>query len=309
LLQPPRCHPLDGIEKGEGSFPHCKLSPVLLRANSLIGCTQITSFNNTPLHIKHARSKAVRLQYLPVAPSPRHPDNDRILELDGEPFRSNSYVCIRETRRCNIRILRPDHGRKLSAESYELLIDVGPKQLPSLDESEPSIPWQGALAQSWDFEDQTEDDPIHQWPPRHNGFAICAEQSSSYRGSDIPTSSSEALLPDDRDDIGLSWSRYFQSDQCASPCSSQPHHAYPSHPFHTASCMYGTFPSGYRSSQSNILPPVPQDSGPDEPFPVWKAIIILSLVGAFCVTVLGLAGYGIFWLGKWAYDWARQLGK
>jgi hypothetical protein len=97
--------------------------------------SQITSFKGVPLDIRHQRNRLAREQHLPIFPSPPHPDSGLLLEIDGEPLRSNSYVKIEQVRVCTIRALRPHGTRKLTTRSYELLMHYAPPKPPSADKN------------------------------------------------------------------------------------------------------------------------------------------------------------------------------
>jgi hypothetical protein len=84
---------------------------------------QVTSFDSQPLHIRHKDNLLVRLKHLPIGPSPPHPDNGILLELEGEPLRKKSYVKIGEARTLSIQALELCGDRRLSAKSYKVLID------------------------------------------------------------------------------------------------------------------------------------------------------------------------------------------
>ncbi|KAF2239580.1 hypothetical protein EV356DRAFT_104300 [Viridothelium virens] len=93
----------------------------------------ITSFNGVPLHVKHAKSKALREQHLPISPSPPHPDSGILLEIDGDPLRNTSCVKVKNVRVCTTRALRPYGARKLTAPSYDLLMKFAPAKPSSAD--------------------------------------------------------------------------------------------------------------------------------------------------------------------------------
>jgi len=95
--------------------------------------SQITSFNGVSLEVRHPRNRSVREKHLPISPSPPHPDSGLLLEIDGEPLRRNSYVKVGQVRVCTIRALRPHGSRKLTARSYELLMNYAPPKPPSAD--------------------------------------------------------------------------------------------------------------------------------------------------------------------------------
>jgi hypothetical protein len=118
----------------------------------LIVTTQITSFGGKLLHEKYDKPRE-RSRYLPIAPSPAHPDNDKILELDGDPLKYKSYVNIGEIRRCSMDIVQPrkkSFRSQLRPDSYMLLID---SLLERLEDSHPNVAmlrqWQDSYAPSF----------------------------------------------------------------------------------------------------------------------------------------------------------------
>jgi len=120
MLRPSCCSTMDGRAWCNSSHLHCQIVlPSLWVATNRF---QITSFNGQPLHIKHATNRLVRLQHLPIFPSPRHPDLGQLLEIDGDPLPKNSYVKIEKVRFCTHQDIRPWGGRKLSSDSYILLM-------------------------------------------------------------------------------------------------------------------------------------------------------------------------------------------
>jgi hypothetical protein len=97
-------------------------------------CFQITSFNEQPLHLKHATNKTVRLRHLPISPSLPHPDSGQLLEIDGDALPKNSYVKIEQVRVCTHQDIRPWSGRKLKPDSYMLLMRYAPPKPRDADE-------------------------------------------------------------------------------------------------------------------------------------------------------------------------------
>jgi hypothetical protein len=95
---------------------------------------QITSFDGQPLHLKHATNKHLRMQHLPISPSPRHADLGKLLEIDGDALPKNSYVKIQQVRFCTYQDIRPWKGRKLKRDSYVLLMQYAPAKPPEADE-------------------------------------------------------------------------------------------------------------------------------------------------------------------------------
>ena len=55
--------------------------PFILISNDLL---QLTSFGGKSLGERHPYNRRIRLFHLPIAPAPRHPDNNILLELDGD---------------------------------------------------------------------------------------------------------------------------------------------------------------------------------------------------------------------------------
>jgi len=124
MLQSSCCSTVGGRVWCNGSYLHCQIVLPSLRVAT--NRFQITSFNGQPLHIKHATNRPVRLQHLPISPSPRHPDLGQLLEIDRDPLPKNSYVKIAQVRFCTDQDIRPWGGRKLRSHSYDLLMQYAP---------------------------------------------------------------------------------------------------------------------------------------------------------------------------------------
>lgn len=88
----------------------------------------MTSFNSTDLAEKYPNGAKVRAEYLPIHPSPPHPDTREILHLrDGMTLRKNSYLKISVQHTVRFDTLRPyDRTRPaeyyLEATSYQKLV-------------------------------------------------------------------------------------------------------------------------------------------------------------------------------------------
>lgn len=78
----------------------------------------------------------MRLQHLPISPSPPHPDSGHLLELEGKPLPRNSYVKIDQVRVCSIRALRRHGFRRLTARSYDLVMSHAPTRPSTADLSD-----------------------------------------------------------------------------------------------------------------------------------------------------------------------------
>lgn len=89
---------------------------------------QMTSFNSTDLAEKYPNGAKVRAEYLPIHPSPPHPDTREILHLrDGMTLRKKSYLKISVQHTVRFDTLRPyDRTRPadyfLEATSYQKLV-------------------------------------------------------------------------------------------------------------------------------------------------------------------------------------------
>jgi hypothetical protein len=74
------------------------------------------------LTIKHQNNASLRLQYLPIAPSPPHPDNQHLLHIEGERLHKPSYICIRQAMTFSTKAFRQFGNRKLADTSYSTLL-------------------------------------------------------------------------------------------------------------------------------------------------------------------------------------------
>jgi hypothetical protein len=75
------------------------------------------------LETKHANNRNARRQHIPVHPSPPNPDfGSIVLRIDGESLKNNSWVKIENTRTCSLKSLRPYGRRKLTSDSFTLLM-------------------------------------------------------------------------------------------------------------------------------------------------------------------------------------------
>lgn len=96
----------------------------------------MTSFGGLDLETKHRYSKVqLRSTFLPIDPSPPHPDNNILLKLDHDvTLRKNSYVKTEEQKRILFSLLRnyDRHGNKvyaLTSVSYEVVVEhIGYKE-------------------------------------------------------------------------------------------------------------------------------------------------------------------------------------
>lgn len=78
----------------------------------------MTSFNSTDLAEKYPNGAKVRAEYLPIHPSPPHPDTREVLHLrDGMTLRKNSYLKISVQHTVRLDSLRP-YDRSRPAEYY-----------------------------------------------------------------------------------------------------------------------------------------------------------------------------------------------
>lgn len=91
---------------------------------------QMTSFGGQDLEAKHRYSNAqLRGTFLPIDPSPPHPDTNIQLKLDhGVILRKNSYVKTEEQRKILFSLLRnyERHSNKLyalTAASYQIVVE------------------------------------------------------------------------------------------------------------------------------------------------------------------------------------------
>ena len=111
---------MDGRAWCNSGYLHCQIMlPSLRFATNRF---QITSFNEQLLHIKHATNRHVRLQHLPIFPSPQHPDSGQLLEIDGDALPKNSYVKAEQVRFYTYQDIHPWGERKLKSDSYILLM-------------------------------------------------------------------------------------------------------------------------------------------------------------------------------------------
>lgn len=77
--------------------------------------------------MKHANSRALRRQHIPIHPSlPNHDLGGVVLEIEGEPLDKRSYVKVENVRKCNIQSLCRYGGRKLSSRSLKTLMKYAP---------------------------------------------------------------------------------------------------------------------------------------------------------------------------------------
>jgi hypothetical protein len=74
------------------------------------------------LTTRHRNNASRRLQYLPIAPSPPHPDNQRLLHIEGEQLYKDSYICIRQAMTFSNKAFRQFGHRKLNDTSYGTLL-------------------------------------------------------------------------------------------------------------------------------------------------------------------------------------------
>lgn len=86
---------------------------------------QLTTFSDQNHATKYPDNKARRMGYLPIVPSPAHPDNGILLHLeDGQELRRASYVNTKNHHTVAIRSLRPYYRnqyrpkRKLTDPSF-----------------------------------------------------------------------------------------------------------------------------------------------------------------------------------------------
>ncbi|KAK3402502.1 hypothetical protein B0T20DRAFT_344684 [Sordaria brevicollis] len=125
----------DELSSDTGFDEECHNHPVLVLSKKLsndgkVDILMMTSFGGVDLEIKHRYSKAyLRSTFLPIDPSPPHPDNNILLKLDhGVTLRKNSYVKTEEKKRILFTLLRnyDRHGNKIYAltkASYETVVE------------------------------------------------------------------------------------------------------------------------------------------------------------------------------------------
>ncbi|KAK1763109.1 hypothetical protein QBC33DRAFT_550406 [Phialemonium atrogriseum] len=80
-----------GLSDGCYGHPVVILSPE--ESDGKVVILIITSFREVDLSVKHAHSRTVRLEYLPIHPSSTHPDNGTLLYLrEGRSLPKKSYI-------------------------------------------------------------------------------------------------------------------------------------------------------------------------------------------------------------------------
>ncbi|KAK3687965.1 hypothetical protein B0T22DRAFT_141727 [Podospora appendiculata] len=111
------------LEEGCYNHPVAILSPEISDAD--VDILIMTSFNRTDLETRYAHNPAVRAMYLPINPSPPHPDNNMLLYLASGQMERHSYVNTKDHYTIRFAILRPYRGNKeyvLTPASYKELV-------------------------------------------------------------------------------------------------------------------------------------------------------------------------------------------
>ncbi|CCC13713.1 hypothetical protein SMACR_08216 [Sordaria macrospora] len=125
----------DELSSSTGFADECHNHPVLvlskkMGADGKVDILMMTSFGGQDLEAKHRYSKVqLRGTFLPIDPSPPHPDNNIQLKLDhGVTLRKNSYVKTEEQRKILFSHLRnyERHNNKvyaLTKASYQIVVE------------------------------------------------------------------------------------------------------------------------------------------------------------------------------------------
>ncbi|RYO76792.1 hypothetical protein DL766_006388 [Monosporascus sp. MC13-8B] len=101
----------------------------------------LTSFNETPLELRHPHDSKARRAHLPIEPCSPHPDNGKLLTLENRSpgLRKNSYVKTRRPQTVTYANLqpydleRPDVDFALSRRSFQELIEYAKFSVPLPD--------------------------------------------------------------------------------------------------------------------------------------------------------------------------------
>ncbi|KAK1778657.1 hypothetical protein QBC45DRAFT_393119 [Copromyces sp. CBS 386.78] len=146
----------DELSSSTGFQDECHNHPVLvlskkISADGKVDILMMTSFGGQDLETKHRYSKVeLRATFLPIDPSPPHPDNNIQLKLDhGVTLRKKSYVKTEEQRGILFALLRnyERHTNKIYAltdASYQIVVEHcgyrGPVPSPAVTVPPPEQP-------------------------------------------------------------------------------------------------------------------------------------------------------------------------
>jgi len=240
---------------------------------------KVTSFGGVPLHIRHERNRLARLKYLPISPSSPHPDHGALLEHEGEPLSSNSWVGISEAKIFSMRVLQPARSvRKLTSSSYKTL-----KGYVSNIPVHSYVP-AANLAQLVVLHNASVTLGSRELQSQHNPNEYYVSESWTFNQPYVNHSRSQPILqhvalPQAPQSVGKATNRYVPPSYTVA--NSRPHPNY---------AAYGTFTSRAQTSS----PPARSQfrrrvSRQDKKLICWMAVVLLGI----CAILLLAVAYGV----------------
>ncbi|KAK3324408.1 hypothetical protein B0T19DRAFT_230051 [Cercophora scortea] len=294
-----------GLSQGCYNHPVVILSPEV--SDDDVDILIVTSFGRTDLATRHPDNPRMRAFYLPIHPSPPHPENAKLLHLlPGQALDRRSYIETKGKHTIPFVILRPYRVNKehvLRPASYQELVEYAqytPATLPGLEQgivSQPPPPLitEGRLDRHHrtapPARDRSPSTPRPPPIPYRDVLPQIAHASSDARlfgrqGRRVADEENTLYQP------GLSYGTVA------------PHSQYDRRAATRVASLYGDYearrPLGGHPRAGRRRTTVPGD---ESGYPMISALFVLLVVAG----VTGFACYGVYWTGLRVVDVVRKL--